>query len=86
MTKISNLKLYPNPVKTGSIFEVDFSNLDGAIDYSIYSLGGKILLSGKTSGGKVERIKLPNSIPSGYYFLRILGKEKIGSAVLIVVD
>lgn len=56
--------VYPNPVKSGDLFRI--SGLKTVVNVAIYTLQGEVVFNGKSSG----EIKLPNSLSSGFYFLK----------------
>ena len=59
-------KVYPNPVKSQLIVEMDIAEEK---EYRIYSTVGKLLLSG-TLNSKTNKINL-SSLPYNVYFLKI---------------
>lgn len=68
LTKSSNLEVYPNPAEN-----VLMLLIDGDFDYSILSIEGKLILSGKAKDSKIN-VEVLNS---GMYYLEVISNEKI---------
>ncbi len=62
------ISLYPNPWSEGKLY---LSGLKEETDFSLYTLEGKLLQSGKTRDGALELAKMP----AGLYVLRMQEKS-----------
>jgi len=76
----TGFRLFPNPAK--NTLTIKLNNAD-AKSYQILNLTSQVILSGEFSQGRRE-IKVDVShVPSGQYFVRIFGKDKVVSSQFI---
>ena len=78
-----NINYYPNPVK--DVLNIEASDLDGSIVYSIIDLNGRVLLEGSLISIDGGVIKIDMSIiKEGFYYIRLSDQqgEKIDLPVI----
>ncbi|MBK3517093.1 T9SS type A sorting domain-containing protein [Carboxylicivirga marina] len=71
LIKVSDLfRIYPNPVR--NILNIQLSDQNKGVSYSIYSIQGQLIQSVNEPAGINElRIDLPSNAKNGIYFIRI---------------
>ncbi len=73
--------IYPNPVKTGSMINVDFNSLESDALVEVYDMFGRII---STDQGNVQ-LKIQSPKSAGIYLLRITLPSKVISEYKLVV-
>jgi hypothetical protein len=75
------LKLYPNPL-TGQVLNIEGAESDEIL--SLFDMTGRMVFSRKLEGSGKQVINLDNKVQKGSYIVKITGKTRSSSQLLIV--
>jgi hypothetical protein len=82
LTSISNINVYPNPVK-GGIVNVDINGVNGNWNYTLVNINGQVLKSGVVKEGN-NKVELPTNMPAGNYYMSLENaSEKVVKSITI---
>ena len=84
-----NLKVYPNPVRVGSLLTISFDKLDDLPErIQVLSSSGQLIFQIKQNNkdvATITNIQIPSNLPGGIYFLQTITKNKKIKTTKIIV-
>ena len=81
-TDVAAIAIYPNP--NNGIFTLNFSNVNGEVNYQIYDTKGSIIVDENimTSGNTIKEVEL-NLVPGVYYVKLITNAQTVVEKLVI---
>lgn len=79
---LSNISVYPNPVKGGA---VTVAGVDTKWNYTLYNINGQVLLSGSVDKAN-NKVQLPANIAAGTYFMSLENENESVVKTLTIAE
>lgn len=87
-SKVSNIKVYPNPVTNGKIF-IEVPNASGKWSYQLINIAGQQIQAGALvlgNGQNNAQISLTNKLVPGVYYVRLMNNNATADVHAVVIQ